>query len=86
MAELPTAAPPSSSFGGMGSENAPAREKETLEALQTGVKPIFRFRGKDSGAPGIHYVYWTSNQTSSSFPGSPPYGGPIVDVVFRRVR
>lgn len=41
----------------------------------------YRLRGRDSACGPVTYVYWTSTDANSSFPGPNPCGGPIVDVV-----
>lgn len=82
-------APPASSFGSAAQEEEPGREKESVEPIPGGAKLLYRFRGRDSGAVGgaVVYVSWTSSSsTATSFPGTPPHGGPVVDIVCRRVR
>lgn len=88
MPEFAVAFQPSSSFGSAGSDTPPVREKEPVEPVPGGAKPLYRFRGRDSGAPpgAPVYVSWTGNQTSTGYPDTPPYGGPVVDIVFRRVK
>ena len=49
---------------------------------------LYHFRGRDSGAPGgtVAYVTWFGSTTNEVYTGTPPYGGPIVDIVFRRIK
>jgi len=43
----------------------------------------YKLRALDSGGlPPIHYVYWVSTSaTLASYTGSPPFGGPLIDLV-----
>lgn len=44
----------------------------------------YTLRGRDSGAPSVYYVTWEAGTPSTPYPGSPPFGGPITDVVVVR--
>lgn len=40
----------------------------------------YRLRGIDSACVTLTYVYWTSTDVHSSFPGPNPCGGPITEI------
>ncbi len=76
--------PPATSWNTQEGEHEVSRDRPLAESVVGGgVKALFRFRGRDSGAPvgPPVYVYWSTGENPT-----PPYGGPIVDVVSRKVR
>lgn len=48
---------------------------------------LYSFRGIDTGfsGPGVYYVAWRGTTTSAP-PPSPPFGGPVTNIVYRRVK
>lgn len=45
-----------------------------------GATIYYRLRGIDSACIPLTYVYWTSTDVHSSFPGPNPCGGPITEI------
>ena len=88
MAELPTTLPPAYSFGTPAAEIPAQREKDPEEPIPGGIPRLYSFRGRDSGvgAPFPTYVWWSGTTPTTSYGGPLTYGGPLVDIVCRRVR
>lgn len=58
-----------------------------LVPFTNGQKPLYCFRGVDSGwtGAGVEYVSWTGTTPNTS-PPAPPYGGPVINIVYWRVK
>jgi hypothetical protein len=71
-------------LGGLGSDYSRHFERVANKPFATAPNKVYMNRARDSGAPGPNAVYvtWvTVNEFASDYPGSPPYGGPLVDRV-----
>jgi hypothetical protein len=67
---------------GAGTDRDPVRA--SAKPFQSAPDKVYMNRARDSNAPGPNAVYvtWvTVNEFASDYPGSPPYGGPLVDRV-----
>jgi hypothetical protein len=55
--------------------------------LGDGETRLYSFRGIDTGfpGPGVYYVAWRGATTSTP-PPAPPFGGPVTNIVYRRVK
>ena len=42
-------------------------------------------RARDTGSPGVVYVTWLASDPAEGYPGTPPGGGPLTDVVCTRI-
>jgi len=47
----------------------------------SGVVTYFKKRARDSGAPGVTYVTWVTTLSTQPYPFTPPFGGPLVEVI-----
>lgn len=60
----------------------------TVTMFSGGEKPLYGFRGRDSGvgAPNPTYVGWTGESPSTAYSGPLAFGGPVVDVIVWRIK
>jgi hypothetical protein len=63
----------------------PMRTIGTAHASGAELVTYVKKRARDSGAPGVYYVTWTTSVISQSYPLPPPYGGPLVDTIIAEI-
>lgn len=85
MADLPMTDP---ELGGMLSAGSYGTHTPTTVPFPGGTSALYRFRGRDGGAPPgvIAYVTWSGESPTATYSGPLTHGGPVVEVVFWRIR
>lgn len=77
--------------GTHGLSSVSREQKYSVNVPQVLSSALYFFRARDSAAPGYPtstpaYVTWTGPTTTTAYGGALPFGGPLVDTVFKQVK